>query len=92
MLVFRYKYRTQATDRPKRETKTGDGKMTIQKQLEQLATIMQARETIPASAAEKFLDLLDKAPKEALEMLVSRKVKFLWMPAKRRLVEKFGAI
>jgi hypothetical protein len=37
--------------------------------------------------AERALKLLDKAPKEALELIVARKIKFLWMPAKRRLQE-----
>ena len=61
--------------------------MTIQKQLEELAGILQACETVPMSFVEKSLNLLDKAPREALQMLVDRKVKFLWMPAKTRLAK-----
>jgi hypothetical protein len=38
--------------------------------------------------AEAALNLLDKAPTEALQMLVDRRVKFLWMPANRRIQER----
>jgi hypothetical protein len=65
--------------------------MTIKEQLEAIAQAFEVRQTISFDAAEKVLGLLDKAPKEALELLVARRVKFLWIPAKRRLVEKFGA-
>jgi hypothetical protein len=61
--------------------------MTISQQLDFIADTFASMETIPMNAAEKALDLLDRAPKEALEMLVARKVKFLWMPANRRLKE-----
>jgi hypothetical protein len=64
--------------------------MSIQQQLDAIANAFAAQQTIPFSVAEKALDLLDKAPREALEMIVERKVKFLWMPAKRRLQESFG--
>ena len=59
--------------------------MTISQQLDFIAKTFASAETIPMAAAEKALSLLDRAPKEALEMLVARKVKFLWMPAKLRL-------
>ena len=64
--------------------------MNIQQQLEMVAESLAKVERIPCNTAEKMLDLLDRANQEALQMLVDRKVKFLWMPAKRRLVENFG--
>jgi hypothetical protein len=64
--------------------------MTISQQLDFIAEKFASVETIPLAAAEKALSLLDRAPKEALEMLVARKVKFLWMPAKLRLHEMSG--
>jgi hypothetical protein len=64
--------------------------MTIKQQLEAIAEAFGAKQSISFDAAEKALDLLDNAPKEALELLVARRVAFLWMPAKRRLREKFG--
>jgi hypothetical protein len=69
------------------KTQTKAETMTITQQLDFIADAFAARETIPMSAAEKALELLDRAPKEALQMLVDRKVKFLWMPANRRLKE-----
>jgi hypothetical protein len=64
--------------------------MTIKQQLEAIAEAFGAKQSISFDAAEKALDLLDKAPREALELLVARRVSFLWMPARRRLREKFG--
>ncbi len=61
--------------------------MTIAQQLDFIAEAFAKRETIPMDAAEKALKLLDRAPKDALQMIVDRKVKFLWMPAMRRLRE-----
>jgi hypothetical protein len=59
--------------------------MTVAQQLNTIADILANRETVPMDFAQKSLALLDIAPKAALEMLVARKVKFLWLPAKRRL-------
>jgi hypothetical protein len=64
--------------------------MTIKQQLEAIAQAFESKQSLSCDAAEKVLDLLDKAPKEALELLVARRVKFLWMPARRRLRENFG--
>ena len=59
--------------------------MTTEQQLDFIADTFAARETISMSAVEKALSLLDQAPQEALQMIVDRKIKFLWVPAKRRL-------
>jgi hypothetical protein len=64
--------------------------MTITQQLEIIATTLSKVETISADNADRLLNLLDRAPQDALQMLVDRKVKFCWMPAKRRLADKFG--
>lgn len=61
--------------------------MTTTQQLELIANEFSKVERISADHAEKLLALLDKAPNEALQMLVDRKVKFCWMPARRRLVD-----
>ncbi len=45
---------------------------------------------IPADKADALLALLDKAPREALELIVQHRVKFCYLPATRRLEQKFG--
>lgn len=65
--------------------------MTIKQQLEMIAAKMENVQTISIEHASRLLSLLDHAPNDALQMLVDRKVKFMWMPARRRLQER-GAI
>ena len=60
----------------------------VRAMLESLAASMENRDRIPVESAEKFLALMDQADNEALQLLVDRKVKFLWMPARRRLVDR----
>ena len=66
--------------------------MKISKQTEilvnQLESIFAQVQTISTDHAERLLNLLDKAPDEALQILVDRKIKFCWMPAQRRLNER----
>jgi hypothetical protein len=59
----------------------------LNQQIELIAKAFESRDRLPMHLAERALKLLDKAPKEALELIVARKIKFLWMPAKRRLQE-----
>lgn len=54
----------------------------------QLESIFAQVQTISTDHAERLLNLLDKAPNEALQILVDRKIKFCWMPAQRRLNER----
>ena len=54
----------------------------------QLESIFAQVQTISTDHAERLLNLLDKAPDEALQILVDRKIKFCWMPAQRRLNER----
>ena len=72
--------------RRRRKRKTGnDDKMTIAQQLDFIADKFSSVDSLPLNVAEAALRLLDKAPKEALQLIVDRKVKFLWIPANRRL-------
>ena len=59
--------------------------MTIAQQLEIIASKFASVDSLPVDIAERALQLLDEAPKDALQLIVDRKVKFLWIPANRRL-------
>lgn len=63
--------------------------MTLKMAKEVQATMAKV-ERISTDHADKLLALLDKAPQEALQWLYDNRVKFCWMPAARRLREKFG--
>jgi len=47
-------------------------------------------ERVSFEAANKLLDILDEAPREALEILVKERVKFCWRPAMLRLGLHYG--
>lgn len=58
--------------------------------VKQLKALFENVRSVSADHAERLLALLDRAPQEALQMLVDERVKFCWVPAARRLREKFG--
>lgn len=45
---------------------------------------------IPMDAANKLIDLLDRAPKDALIIMVRERINFMYWPARRRLAEDHG--
>lgn len=53
--------------------------------IEEIAKVMGSLETIPVDKVDAMLRLLDEAPDEALQMIVDRRIPFVWAPAKRRL-------
>ena len=57
--------------------------------IEQLKAAFAKRDRIPVDAAVELTALLDKAPEDALVILVRERVKFCWMPALTRLQSKF---
>ena len=58
--------------------------------VQQLKTLFASVNSVSADHAEKLLALLDRAPQDALQMLVDERVKFCWIPAARRFREKYG--
>jgi hypothetical protein len=68
-----------------RNTQQLTGRETMITQLEQLADEFGAMDTIPVGHADKLIAIMDKAPREALEMLAERNVKFLAPLARIRL-------
>jgi len=63
---------------------------TIQRQVEFIKATLAGRDTISLEAGEKLLAILDCASPAALEILFRERVKFAWMPARNRLMSKFG--
>jgi len=55
---------------------------------DQLKTAYASIDRIGADGADKLLRILDRAPDAVLLRLLVNKVKFCWMPARRRLVER----
>ncbi len=51
----------------------------------QCETMFGRLETIPLSAADKLIALLERAPDEALTIIVERRIKFCWPIAVRVL-------
>lgn len=74
------------------ETKhaNGSNEMTTatERMVSQIESIFGKVERISADHADRLLTLLDKAPDEALQIIVDRKIKFCWMPAQRRLNDR----
>lgn len=64
--------------------------MNLQAQVQFLRETFGKMETFPMDAYDRLSALLDKAPAEALEILVREKVKFCGALAVNRLVRKFG--
>ncbi len=63
---------------------------TITRQLVTLKTEFGKVDRIPDGYETKLLDLLDRAPRAALEMIVGARIDFCWMPAANRLMKNFG--
>jgi hypothetical protein len=51
--------------------------------LEQVIRLYGERETIPLSAAEKLITLLESANDDALWLIIENRVKFCWLIAAR---------
>jgi hypothetical protein len=62
---------------------------TVIAQIKTLKAALGNLQTIPFSKADELLEIIDRAPEEALIEMVRERIKFLWMPASRRLREDF---
>lgn len=56
--------------------------------IKELAAAYATLKTVPFHKADEMLAVLDKAPDDALKLIVEHKVKFLWGPARRRLIDR----
>lgn len=64
--------------------------MGVEEMVKLIAEKFGAADRISLPHTERLLKLLDAAPEEALVLLVKNRVKFVRVPAGRRLIEKFG--
>lgn len=59
--------------------------LTHESTVNRLAAEFGSLDTIPASMADKLIDLLESAPDEALVLIVNRRIKFCHFIARRIL-------
>ena len=63
--------------------------MTTNQLIAELKTNFETVETISSEHARRLIDILNMAPREALEIMVRERIKFCWMPARMRLVTEY---